>query len=146
MGTLVGGFLNPCYNEDIKADTLPTLSKAYRRGWPEPVSLKLMNMRLGPRKDPSSPRQPRPDPQEGYGAWGSLRQSKNPALRRVSVSLEHLLSYPLRPLNRKSRSKPRASSPEIKSPSRPASSLKPSRALRPLSSSSSSCSSKSSLT
>nr|DAD61425.1 MAG TPA: hypothetical protein [Caudoviricetes sp.] len=37
-------------------------------------------MRPGPRKAPEvTPRQPGPDPQEGCGTWGSLRQNKNPA-------------------------------------------------------------------
>ena len=62
-----------------------------RQGLPPrlPGLTKLLNMRPGPRKAPKvTPRQPGPDPQEGYGAWGSLRQNKTRPICRVSAPLE----------------------------------------------------------
>lgn len=62
-----------------------------RQGLPPrlPGLTKLLNMRPGPRKAPKvTPRQPGPDPQEGYGAWGSSRQNKTRPICRVSAPLE----------------------------------------------------------
>ena len=109
MGTLAGGFLNLCYNKDIKADTLPTLGKAYRRGSSASLNFKLLNMRLGPREDPV-PKTAKTGPPGGLRHLGVVKAKQKPG-----VKPGFCFSYPyLRLLNRKSRSKPRASRPEMK--------------------------------